>query len=182
MLVRLEIRRTGQIKQGDQIVGNTTRVKVVKNKMAPPFKQAEFDMSYGNGINKVGELVDLGVKFGLLEKAGAWYKFPDGDTFAQGRENVSVLCCSQALAMCAGWQRHGDACSFLKLYASSSHRMYECMYVCFIRLKRTSRLTSQSTSGCTKPSVASCPERPRRRRQQQRMWKRCSEGRRTGTT
>ncbi|MGB5075927.1 MAG: recombinase RecA, partial [Sphingorhabdus sp.] len=85
--VRLDIRRTGQIKSGEDIVGNTTKVKVVKNKVAPPFKQVEFDIMYGEGISKTGELVDLGVKAGIVEKSGAWLSY-DGNRIGQGRENA----------------------------------------------------------------------------------------------
>ena len=87
--VRLDIRRTGQIKDRDDIVGNTTRVKVVKNKVAPPFKQVEFDIMYGQGISKVGEILDLGVKAGLVEKSGAWFSF-DSVRIGQGRENAKI--------------------------------------------------------------------------------------------
>ena len=85
--VRLDIRRIGAIKDGDEVVGNQTRVKVVKNKVAPPFKTVEFDIMYGEGISKTGELVDLGVKAGTVEKAGAWFSF-DGQRIGQGRENA----------------------------------------------------------------------------------------------
>ena len=85
--VRLDIRRIGAIKDKDEIVGNQTRVKVVKNKMAPPFRQVEFDIMYGEGISKLGELIDLGVKAGLVEKAGSWFSY-DGQRVGQGRENV----------------------------------------------------------------------------------------------
>ena len=87
--VRLDIRRTGQIKDRDDIVGNTTRVKVVKNKVAPPFKQVEFDIMYGEGISKVGEILDLGVKAGLVEKSGAWFSY-DSVRIGQGRENAKI--------------------------------------------------------------------------------------------
>ena len=87
--VRLDIRRTGQIKDRDDIVGNTTRVKVVKNKVAPPFKQVEFDIMYGEGISKVGEILDLGVKAGIVEKSGAWFSH-DSIRIGQGRENSKV--------------------------------------------------------------------------------------------
>src|ERR671913_330516 len=87
--VRLDIRRTGQIKDRDDIVGNTTRVKVVKNKLAPPFKQVEFDIMYGEGISKIGEILDLGVKAGLVEKSGAWFSY-DSTRIGQGRENAKV--------------------------------------------------------------------------------------------
>jgi recombination protein RecA len=85
--VRLDIRRTGQIKDRDEIVGNSTRVKVVKNKVAPPFKQVEFDIMYGEGVSKIGEILDLGVKAGLVEKSGAWFSY-DSIRIGQGRENA----------------------------------------------------------------------------------------------
>ncbi len=84
---RLDIRRIGAIKEGDQIVGNRTRVKVVKNKLAPPFKDAEFDIIYGEGISKEGDILDLGVSLGIVEKSGAWYSFAD-ERIGQGRQNV----------------------------------------------------------------------------------------------
>ena len=84
--VRLDIRRIGQIKDRDEIVGNTTRVKVVKNKVAPPFKQVEFDIMYGEGVSKVGEILDLGVKAGIVDKSGAWFSY-DSIRMGQGREN-----------------------------------------------------------------------------------------------
>ena len=85
--VRLDIRRIGAIKKGDEVVGNETRVKVVKNKVAPPFKQAEFDILYGEGISRHGEIVDLGVKQGLIDKAGAWYSYKE-TRIGQGKDNV----------------------------------------------------------------------------------------------
>jgi recombination protein RecA len=88
--VRLDIRRTGAIKDREAVVGNQTRVKVVKNKVAPPFKQVEFDIMYGEGISKVGELIDLGVKAGVVEKAGAWFSF-DSTRLGQGRENAKTF-------------------------------------------------------------------------------------------
>src|SRR5262245_32681967 len=88
--VRLDIRRTGSIKDRDEVVGNATRVKVVKNKVAPPFKQVEFDIMYGEGISKVGELIDLGVKAGIVEKSGAWFSY-DSQRLGQGRENAKAF-------------------------------------------------------------------------------------------
>lgn len=85
--VRLDIRRTGSIKKGDEVIGNETRVKVVKNKVAPPFKQAEFEILYGEGISRLGEIIDLGVKASLIDKAGAWYSH-NGNRIGQGKENV----------------------------------------------------------------------------------------------
>ncbi|VAW88323.1 RecA protein [hydrothermal vent metagenome] len=85
--VRLDIRRIGAIKRGDEVVGNETRVKVVKNKVAPPFKQVEFEILYGEGVSREGEIISLGVKEGLVDKAGAWYSY-NGDRVGQGKENV----------------------------------------------------------------------------------------------
>ena len=88
--VRLDIRRIGSIKKGDEVIGNETRVKVVKNKVAPPFKDAEFDILYGDGISREGEIIDLGVKQGLIDKAGAWYSYGK-DRIGQGKDNVRVF-------------------------------------------------------------------------------------------
>ena len=87
--VRLDIRRTGQIKKGDDVIGNETKVKVIKNKVAPPFRQAEFDILYGEGVSWEGELIDLGVKYGIVEKSGAWYSY-NGAKIGQGKDNVRV--------------------------------------------------------------------------------------------
>jgi len=86
--VRLDIRRIGAVKAGDEIVGNETRVKVVKNKIAPPFKQAEFQILYGEGINSLGELIDLGVHHKMVEKAGSWYSY-SGERIGQGKANAT---------------------------------------------------------------------------------------------
>jgi recombination protein RecA len=85
--VRLDIRRIGAIKKGDEVVGNETRVKVVKNKIAPPFRQAEFEILYGHGISHEGEIIDLGVAENLVEKSGSWYSYK-GDRIGQGKENA----------------------------------------------------------------------------------------------
>jgi recombination protein RecA len=85
--VRMEIRRTGSIKEREEVTGNHTRVKVVKNKLAPPFRQVEFDIMFGEGISKNGELIDLGVKAGVVEKSGAWFSY-DSTRIGQGRENA----------------------------------------------------------------------------------------------
>ena len=88
--VRLDIRRIGSIKDGDEIVGNETRVKVIKNKVAPPFKQTEFQIMYGKGIYRLGEIIDLGVQEGLIDKAGAWYSYK-GDRIGQGKKNAAAF-------------------------------------------------------------------------------------------
>jgi recombination protein RecA len=88
--VRLDIRRIGAIKERDEVVGNQTRVKVVKNKLAPPFKQVEFDIMYGEGVSKSGELIDLGVKAGVVEKSGTWFSY-DSQRIGQGRENAKAF-------------------------------------------------------------------------------------------
>ncbi len=88
--VRLDIRRIGALKDRDEVVGNATRVKVVKNKVAPPFKQVEFDIMYGEGISKMGELLDLGVKAGVVEKSGSWFSYGD-ERIGQGRENAKTF-------------------------------------------------------------------------------------------
>ncbi|MCZ6579839.1 MAG: recombinase RecA [Gammaproteobacteria bacterium] len=88
--VRLDIRRIGSIKRGDEVIGNETRVKVVKNKVAPPFKQCEFEILYGEGISREGELIDLGVKLGMIDKAGAWYSYNE-ERIGQGKDNVRAF-------------------------------------------------------------------------------------------
>jgi recombination protein RecA len=87
--VRLDIRRIGALKDRDEVVGNQTRVKVVKNKVAPPFKVVEFDIMYGEGVSKTGELIDLGEKAGVVEKSGSWFSY-DGQRIGQGRENAKT--------------------------------------------------------------------------------------------
>ena len=98
--VRLDIRRIGAIKEREQIVGNQTRVKVVKNKMAPPFKVVEFDIMYGEGVSKRGELIDLGIQAGVVEKSGSWFSY-DGQRIGQGRENAKTFL-KENPAICRG--------------------------------------------------------------------------------
>ena len=88
--VRVDVRRTTQIKDGDEALGNRTKVKIVKNKMAPPFKKAEFDIVYGEGISHVGEVIDLGVEYDIIKKSGSWFSYGDSK-LAQGREAVKAL-------------------------------------------------------------------------------------------
>ncbi|MGN1215692.1 MAG: DNA recombination/repair protein RecA, partial [Candidatus Cryptobacteroides sp.] len=88
--VRIDVRRVTQLKDGEEALGNRTRVKVVKNKMAPPFKKAEFDIVYGEGISKVGEVIDLGVEYGVINKSGSWFSYND-QRLAQGREGTKQL-------------------------------------------------------------------------------------------
>ena len=88
--VRVDVRRTTQIKDGDEALGNRTKVKIVKNKMAPPFKKAEFDIVYGEGISRVGEVIDLGVEYDIIKKSGSWFSYGDSK-LAQGREAVKAL-------------------------------------------------------------------------------------------
>ena len=88
--VRVDVRRTTQIKDGDEALGNRTKVKIVKNKMAPPFKKAEFDIVYGEGISKVGEIIDLGVEYDIIKKSGSWFSYGESK-LAQGREAVKQL-------------------------------------------------------------------------------------------
>jgi recombination protein RecA len=88
--VRLDIRRIGALKDGEEVIGNQTRVKIVKNKVAPPFREAEFEIMYGAGISRVGEIIDIGVQQGFVEKSGSWYSY-GGERIGQGKENAKVF-------------------------------------------------------------------------------------------
>jgi recombination protein RecA len=111
--VRLDIRRMGAIKNGQDVVGNRTKVKVVKNKMAPPFKEAEFDIMYGEGISTIGDLVDIGVEAGIVDKSGAWYSF-NGERIGQGRENAKSFLKENADILATLNQRVRDAVGLVK--------------------------------------------------------------------
>ena len=111
--VRLDIRRIGSIKDGQEIVGNRTRVRVVKNKMAPPFTEAEFDITYGEGISKTGDLVDVGVDLGIIDKSGSWYSY-NGERIGQGRENVKRFLADNQDIYDSIYQKAREALGFVK--------------------------------------------------------------------
>jgi recombination protein RecA len=111
--IRLDIRRIGAIKDGQEVTGNRTRVRVVKNKMAPPFKEAEFDISYGEGISKIGDMIDVGVDVGIVDKSGSWYSY-QGERIGQGRENVKRFL-AENQEMCAEiYQKCREALGFVE--------------------------------------------------------------------
>jgi recombination protein RecA len=111
--VRLDIRRTGAIKDGQEVVGNRTRVRVVKNKMAPPFTEAEFDITYGEGISRTGDLVDVGVEAGIIDKSGSWYSY-NGERIGQGRENVKRFLLDNKDIYDTIYQKAREALGFVK--------------------------------------------------------------------
>ena len=156
--VRLDIRRIGAIKDREEVVGNQTRVKVVKNKVAPPFKQVEFDIMYGEGVSKVGELIDLGVKAGVVEKSGAWFSF-DSQRLGQGRENSKAYPEGQ----CRDRQPHrkGDPREFRHYRRAHSRQCRSC------RTGRRRRRLSAFMGACPlgahspKGSLVARPERGR---------------------
>ncbi|NNL75330.1 MAG: recombinase RecA, partial [Desulfobacterales bacterium] len=111
--VRLDIRRIGAIKDGQEVVGNRTRVRVVKNKMAPPFTEAEFDITYGEGISKTGDLLDVGVNAGIVDKSGAWYSY-QGERIGQGRENVKKFLTENKDIYDNIYQKAREALGFVK--------------------------------------------------------------------
>jgi recombination protein RecA len=111
--VRLDIRRIGAIKNGQDIIGNRTRVRVVKNKMAPPFTEAEFDITYGEGISKTGDLIDVGVNAGIVDKSGSWYSY-QGERIGQGRENVKRFLADNQDIYDDIFQKSKEALGFVK--------------------------------------------------------------------
>jgi len=111
--VRLDIRRIGAIKNGQDVVGNRTRVRVVKNKMAPPFTEAEFDITYGEGISKTGDLIDVGVNAGIVDKSGSWYSY-QGERIGQGRENVKRFLSDNQDIYDDIYQKSREALGFVK--------------------------------------------------------------------
>jgi recombination protein RecA len=111
--VRLDIRRIGAIKDGQEVIGNRTRVRVVKNKMAPPFTEAEFDITYGEGISKTGDLIDVGVNAGIVDKSGSWYSY-QGERIGQGRENVKRFLGDNRDIYDDIYQRSREALGFVK--------------------------------------------------------------------
>jgi recombination protein RecA len=111
--VRLDIRRIGAIKNGQEVVGNRTRVRVVKNKMAPPFTEAEFDITYGEGISKTGDLIDVGVNAGIVDKSGSWYSY-QGERIGQGRENVKRFLADNRDIYDDIYQKSREALGFVK--------------------------------------------------------------------
>jgi recombination protein RecA len=111
--VRLDIRRIGAIKNGQDVIGNRTRVRVVKNKMAPPFTEAEFDITYGEGISKTGDLIDVGVNAGIVDKSGSWYSY-QGERIGQGRENVKRFLADNRDIYDDIYQKSREALGFVK--------------------------------------------------------------------
>ena len=111
--VRLDIRRIGAIKDGQEVVGNRTRVRVVKNKLAPPFTEAEFDITYGEGISKTGDLIDVAVNEGIVDKSGSWYSY-DGERIGQGRENVKRFLSENQDIYDSIYQKSREALGFVK--------------------------------------------------------------------
>jgi recombination protein RecA len=111
--VRLDIRRIGAIKNGQDVIGNRTRVRVVKNKMAPPFTEAEFDITYGEGISKTGDLIDVGVDAGIIDKSGSWYSY-QGERIGQGRENVKRFLADNQDIFDDIYQKAREALGFVK--------------------------------------------------------------------
>jgi recombination protein RecA len=122
--VRLDIRRIGAIKDGQEVVGNRTRVRVVKNKMAPPFTEAEFDISYGEGISKTGDLIDVGVDAGIVDKSGSWYSY-QGERIGQGRENVKRFLAENQDMYADIYQKAREALGFAEKEAEEAPKAAE---------------------------------------------------------